>query len=115
MSIFPTATAATSGHAANGSILSMLPVIVIFLAIFYFLIIRPQSKKAKAHQQLISDITIGDEVMTAGGIIGKVSKLRDQYVFINVAEGVEIKFQKNSIAQVLPKTTSGDINADVNN
>jgi preprotein translocase subunit YajC len=115
MSIFPVATAATANHAANGSMLSMLPVIVIFLAIFYFLIIRPQSKKAKAHQQLISDITIGDEVMTAGGIIGKVSKLRDQYVFINVADGVEIKFQKNSIAQVLPKTTNNNINTDANN
>ena len=116
MSFFPVAHAASTGHAASGgSFLSMLPVFVIFIAIFYFLIIRPQSQKAKKHQALVNDLTIGDEVMTAGGIVGKIAKLRDPYVHITVAEGVEIKFQKNSIAQVLPKTAGGQPTSEEDN
>ena len=115
MSLLPTAYAAsshTAGHATSGGFLSMLPIFIIFIAIFYFLIIRPQSKRAKAHQKLVNDLTIGDEVMTAGGIVGKVAMLRDSYIVLTVAENVNIKFQRNSIAQILPKTGEVDNRTD---
>lgn len=73
--------------------------------IFYFLLIRPQTKRAKAHQQLLTQLTKGDEVVTSGGIIGKITDLNDQIVTLSIAEGVEIKVQKGAIGQALPKGT----------
>ena len=115
MNLIPIAHAATQGAShTGGSLLSMLPIFVIFVAVFYFLIIRPQSKRAKQHQKLINELTIGDEVMTAGGIIGKVAKLRDPYIVITIAEGVDIKLQKSSIAQILPKLGNQQDNSEEN-
>ncbi len=69
------------------------------------MLIRPQSKRAKEHKALIQGIGKGDEVITAGGIIGKVTKVDDQYVSVTVAENVELKMQKSSVSAVLPKGT----------
>lgn len=102
------ATAASNaGHAASpgGGLLSMLPMLLIFVAIFYFLLIRPQSKRAKEHKKLIEELAIGDEVLTTGGVVGRLSKLRDNYIVLAIAKDVEITMQKSAVASVLPKGT----------
>jgi len=76
-----------------------------FIVIFYFLIWRPQSKRAKEHKALVESLGKGDEVMTNSGIIGKVTKIDDLYVAVQVADNVELKMQKSAIAAVLPKGT----------
>ncbi len=82
---------------------------IIFLVgfglIFYFFMWRPQAKRAKSHKNLIAGLAKGDEVITAGGIIGKVVRLNEEYVVLEVSEGVELKFQKSNVAAELPKGT----------
>lgn len=80
-----------------------------FVVIFYFLIWRPQSKRAKEHRALVDSLTVGDEVMTNGGMLGKVSKVDEHYVALQVADDVTLKMQKASIAAVLPKGTMKSI------
>lgn len=82
----------------------LLPMIVIFAA-FYFLLIRPQQKKQKAHAALVSNLKTGDEVLTAGGILGKITGVSEHYVVVKIADNTEIKMQKASISQVVPKDT----------
>lgn len=82
----------------------LLPMIVIFAA-FYFLLIRPQQKKQKAHTALVAALKTGDEVLTAGGILGKITGVSEHYVVVKIAENTEIKMQKASISQVVPKDT----------
>lgn len=88
--------------------LSFLPLIVIFV-VFYFLIIRPQTKRAKETKKMQDALQKGDEVITASGQAGKVTKISDQYVSIEIAEGVESVFQRGSIQSVLPKGTLKDL------
>ncbi|HBC00874.1 MAG TPA: preprotein translocase subunit YajC [Pseudomonas sp.] len=76
-----------------------------FLVIFYLMIWRPQSKRAKEHKNLIAGLQKGDEVVTSGGIAGKVTKVADDFVVIEVSDNVELKFQKVAIAATLPKGT----------
>lgn len=76
-----------------------------FILIFYFMLIRPQSKRAKEHKALVGSLAKGDEVMTAGGILGKVTAVDEQYIAVQVAENVELKMQKSSVSAVLPKGT----------
>jgi preprotein translocase subunit YajC len=91
--------------ATQGSPLGMfLPMLVIFGA-FYFLLIRPQQKKQKAHAALVSALNVGDEIMTAGGILGKVTNVTEHYAAIEIADGMIIKVQKASVSQVVPKGT----------
>ena len=82
----------------------LLPMIVIFGA-FYFLLIRPQQKKQKAHTELVAALSVGDEVLTAGGILGKITGVSDHYAVIQVSDSTEIKIQKASVSQVVPKGT----------
>lgn len=82
----------------------LLPMIIIFVA-FYFLLIRPQQKKQKAHSALVAGLKTGDEVLTAGGILGKITGVSEHYVVVKVAENTEIKMQRASISQVVPKDT----------
>ncbi len=81
----------------------MFIMIGIFFAIMYFMIIRPQQKRAKEHQNLIGSLSKGDEVETTGGMLGKIAKVGDNSLHIEIAEGVTVKLQKNSISKVLPK------------
>ena len=76
-----------------------------FILIFWLIIWRPQAKRAKEHKQLVESIAKGDEVMTSGGLLGKVTKVDENYVVVEVADRVELKFQKSSIAAALPKGT----------
>ena len=80
----------------------LLPMVVIFAA-FYFLLIRPQQKKQKAHTALISALKEGDEILTAGGILGKITGVSDHYVTLKIADNVEIKIQKTTVTSVVPK------------
>jgi preprotein translocase subunit YajC len=80
-----------------------------FIVIFYFLIWRPQSKRAKEHRSLVDGLSAGDEVMTNGGLLGKVTKVDDLYVSLQVADNVVLKMQKASVAAVLPKGTMKSI------
>jgi preprotein translocase subunit YajC len=89
----------------GGSLGSMLlPMLVIFGA-FYFLLIRPQQKRQKAHTALVGELATGDEVLTSGGILGKVTAVSEHYATVKIADGVEIKIQKSTVSQVVPKGT----------
>lgn len=96
-------TAAASAD-PTGGLMQMLPMILMFV-VLWFLMIRPQMKKAKEHKALLAALTKGDEVVTQGGIVGKVVKVGDNYVTVEIAEGTEVVVQKPSIGLVLPKGT----------
>jgi preprotein translocase subunit YajC len=87
-----------------GSLGSMLPLVLMFV-VLYFVMIRPQMKRQKEHRAMIDALAKGDEVATAGGLIGKVSKLGDSYIGVEIASGVEIQLQRSAVVQVLPKGT----------
>lgn len=93
-------------QAAGGSeqLFGFLPIILMFV-VLYFLMIRPQMKRQKEHKAMIEALAKGDEVVTAGGLLGKVSKLGDTYLHIEVSNGVELQIQRNAVVQVLPKGT----------
>lgn len=96
-------TAAASSD-PTGGLMQMLPMVLMFV-VLYFLMVRPQMKKAKEHKALIAGIAKGDEVVTGGGLVGKVVKIGENYVTLEVAEGTEIVVQKPAIGLVLPKGT----------
>jgi preprotein translocase subunit YajC len=98
------AYAQAAGASSGGDMLTFLPMIAIFV-VFYFLLIRPQQKRAKETKSMLEALQKGDEVITAGGIVGKIAKLTDQYAAIEIAPNVEINVQRGSIAQILPKGT----------
>jgi len=77
--------------------------------LFYLILWRPQSKRAKEHRELIVSISKGDEVMTSGGLLGKVTSVSEDYMTLQIAEGVIIKVQKSSVAAALPKGTIAGI------
>lgn len=84
--------------------MSLLPLVLIF-GVFYFLLIRPQNKKQKEHRELVANIGVGDEIVTAGGVLGKVTAVKEQFVHVQVADSVELKIQRHTIGQVMPKGT----------
>jgi preprotein translocase subunit YajC len=100
-----TAHAQAAGGATGGPQGTFLILLVVMVGAMYFTVIRPQNKRAKAQQELISKLAAGDEVTTSGGILGKVVEVGDQYLTLEIANGVSIKLQKFQIAQVLPKGT----------
>lgn len=97
-----TAPAAATGGGMQESLMGMLPLVLMFV-VLYFVMIRPQMKKQKEHRAMIDALAKGDEVVTGGGILGKVTKLSDSNVTLEVAAGVEIQFQRSAVVQVLPK------------
>jgi preprotein translocase subunit YajC len=97
-----TAPAAASEGGMQSSLMSMLPLVLMFV-VLYFVMIRPQMKKSKEHRAMIDALAKGDEVATGGGILGKVTKLGDSYLGLEVASGVEIQIQRSAVVQVLPK------------
>ncbi len=82
----------------------LLPMIIIFAA-FYFLLIRPQQKKQKAHAELVSNLKEGVEILTSGGILGVITGISEHYAIVKISDNTEIKIQKSSVAQVVPKDT----------
>jgi preprotein translocase subunit YajC len=99
------AHAQAAGGAAQPSLLAQfLPLILIF-AVFYFLLIRPQMKRAKDHKNLVSNLAKGDEVVTNGGLLGRIVDLNEGFVTLELAENVKIKLQRQAVATVMPKGT----------
>ena len=98
------AYAQTTGFPGGSDLMTFLPMIAIFV-VFYFLLIRPQQKKAKEARAMLDALEKGNEVVTSGGLVGRISKLADQYAVIEVAPNVEITVQRGAIAQLLPKGT----------
>ena len=96
---------AQSAPGSGSSQFAPLLMMVVFVVIFYFLLIRPQQKKAKEHQALVSKLSTGDEVVTTGGILGRVTDVGDTFVTLEIADGVRIKVQKFQIASLMPKGT----------
>ena len=98
--------AATAGGADGGGAgLINLLFLGGFVLIFYFLLIRPQNKRRKEHQSLIGGLSKGDEIVTAGGIVGQVNKVEDDFVKVQVSDNVEMRIQKSAIGATLPKGT----------
>jgi len=86
------------------SLTSMLPLVLMFV-VLYFVMIRPQMKRQKEHRSMIDALAKGDEVATAGGLLGKVSKLGEGYMTLELAPGIEVQVQRRAVVQVLPKGT----------
>jgi len=98
------AYAAEGGIASSGALPQIL-MIVAFAVIFYFLLWRPQAKRAKAHRQLVTELSKGDEVVVGGGLAGRVTKVGDEFIVLEIAPGTEVNVQKSAVATVLPKNT----------
>ena len=102
--MFVTPAYAQAAGGAGSAIASFVPLILIF-AIMYFLLIRPQQKKIKEHQKMVQALRRGDQIVTQGGLIGKVSKVKDDgELEVEIAEGVKVRVVRNTVAQVLSKT-----------
>ena len=87
-----------------GMLESFVPLILIFV-VFYFLLIRPQMKRAKEHKTMVASLAKGDEVVTNGGMLGRITKLGDDFITVEVAEGLEVNVQKQAVSSLLPKGT----------
>ena len=92
------------GADAGGSLFSLLPLVVIFV-LFYFLMIRPQQKRAKQHKEMVAALKKGEEIVTNGGLLGKVTEVSDNFVTVEVSSGLNVRIQRQSISQVMPKGT----------
>jgi preprotein translocase subunit YajC len=99
-----TAPAAASGGDMTSTLMSMLPLLLMFV-VLYFVMIRPQMKKQKEHRAMVDALAKGDEIVTAGGLLGRVSKIGDAYIGVEMATGVEVQMQRSAVVQVLPKGT----------
>jgi len=102
--LISSAWAQAAGGAQPNAFMQLLPLVLIFV-VFYFLLIRPQAKRAKEHKAMVAALGVGDEVATAGGVLGKVTETGDQFLTLEVAEGVRVKIQRHTVTSVLPKGT----------
>jgi preprotein translocase subunit YajC len=98
-------SAHAQGAAPQGGSFSPIIIMVIFIGLMYFMMIRPQQKRQKEHANLVAALKVGDEVITSGGILGIVTGISDHYAIVKIAENTEIKIQKSSVASVVPKDT----------
>jgi preprotein translocase subunit YajC len=96
---------AQSSPGAPGGQLQFALLMAAFIALFYFMLIRPQQRRAKEHQALLSKLAVGDEVVTGGGLLGRVTEVGDTFVTLEVADGVRVKIQKVQVTQLMPKGT----------
>ena len=103
-SLIPAAWAQAGGASTSSQFAPVL-MMVVFVGIFYFLLIRPQQKKAKDHQSMIAKLSAGDEVVTSGGILGRIVEVSDAFVTLEVADSVRLKIQKGQVTSLMPKGT----------
>ena len=94
--------AAAAGGDMQSSLMNMLPLVLMFV-VLYFVMIRPQMRKQKEHRTMIEALAKGDEIVTSGGLLGKVTKMGDSYLSLEVTNGVELQVQRSAVVQVLPK------------
>ena len=102
----PAAPAAAAGGISESSLMSMLPLVLMFV-VLYFIMIRPQMKRQKETKSMLEALAKGDEVVTSGGLIGRVTKLGESMLTLEVAINVELQLQRGAVVQVLPKGTYG--------
>ena len=102
--LISSAWAQAAPGAPSNPLMSFLPLIILF-GIFYFMLIRPQMKRSKEQRAMISALARGDEVVTSGGMLGRIDELADQFVTLEIADGVRVKVSKQHITSVLPKGT----------
>jgi len=102
--ISPAYAQAAAGGDTTSSLMGMLPLVLMFV-VLYFVMIRPQMKKQKEHKAMVEALAKGDEIVTAGGMLGKVSKIGEGFIGVEIANGVEVQMQRASVVQVLPKGT----------
>ncbi len=107
MAAAPAAAAAHQPAAANG--LGSIAVFAVLILLMYFVMIRPQAKRAKEHRNLVNNLAKGDEVVTGGGMLGKIVDIVDNFVVLEIAENIQIRIQKQAIANSVPKGTIGSI------
>ena len=100
----PAAPAATGIESMFGNLTGMLPLVLMFV-VLYFVMIRPQMRRQKEAKAMVEALAKGDEVVTAGGVLGRVTRLGDSFLHVEIANGVEIQLQRSAIVQVLPKGT----------
>jgi len=99
------AQAQAVGGTATGGGIGQIAILVVFVVVFYFLLIRPQQKRAKEHQALLSKLAVGDEVVTGGGIVGRIQEVNENFVSLEIADNVRIKVQRSQVTSLLPKGT----------
>lgn len=102
MFISPAFAQAAAGGDTQSTLMNMLPLVLMFV-VLYFVMIRPQMRKQKEHKAMVEALAKGDEIVTAGGLLGKVSKLGETSIGVEIASGVEIQLQRTAVVQVLPK------------
>lgn len=109
MSFFISTAHAAPAAAQGPSLMANLLMIAVFIAIFYFLIWRPQAKRAKEHRSLIESLGVGSEIVFAGGLMGRISKLDGDFAVVELSRGVEVKIQRASVISVLPEGTLNNL------
>ena len=104
-SLIPDAMAQAPAGAPPGGLMQTFVMIGLFIAIFYFLLLRPQQKKQKEHQVMLGKLAAGDEVVTTGGILGRIVEISDNFITLEIADGVRIKVQRFHVTSLVPKGT----------
>ena len=107
--LIPTAQAAEGGGLQSFPIPPDILIIVAFAVIFYLIVWRPQSKRAKEHRELVGGLAKGDEIITNGGLVGRITRVEDQFIVFEAADNIELRLQKSAVAQALPKGTIKNI------
>ncbi len=102
--LIPSAYAQAAGGAQPNAFVQLLPLVLIFV-VFYFLLIRPQAKRAKEHKAMVAALAVGDEVVTSGGLLGRITEVGEQFIKVEVADGVVVKVQRQTVVGVMPKGT----------
>jgi preprotein translocase subunit YajC len=100
--ISPAYAQAATGGSTQDTLLGLLPLVLMFV-VLYFVMIRPQMKRQKEHKAMVEALAKGDEVVTAGGLLGKVSRVGEAYIGVELTDGVEVQMQRSAVVQVLPK------------
>lgn len=93
-----------AGPSAQSGFASLIPLILIFV-IFYFLLLRPQIKRAKEHKKMVGALSKGDEVVSSGGLLGRITKVDENFISVEVADGVVVRLQKSAVSSLMPKGT----------
>jgi preprotein translocase subunit YajC len=104
-SLIPDAMAQAPAGAPAGSLMQTFLMIGMFIAIFYFVLLRPQQKKQKEHASMLGKLAVGDEVVTTGGILGRIVEITDNFITLEIADGVRIKVQRFHVTSLVPKGT----------
>jgi len=104
MEFFVRSAWAQDSAVGSGGLMSLLPLVLIF-AVFYFFLIRPQMKQAREHKQMVEALAKGDEIVAGGGLLGRITRIGDNFIMVEIAPNIEVKIQKHSVTAILPKGT----------